>query len=64
LDRALALGTRNALFLFHAGMIRLALGDDDAARSLLREALDGNAHFSILHAATAERVLDRLESRR
>ena len=33
-ERALALGTRNALFLFHAGMIRLELGDRDAARDV------------------------------
>jgi tetratricopeptide (TPR) repeat protein len=59
-DRALRLGTRNATFLFHAGMIRLALGDDLAARSLLRRAVAVNPNFSILHASTAERVLARL----
>ena len=32
LARALALGTRNALFHYHAGMIHLALGDRAAAR--------------------------------
>ncbi len=35
-DRALGLGTRNALFLFHAGMIERALGHDRRARGLLR----------------------------
>jgi tetratricopeptide (TPR) repeat protein len=44
---ALRLGTRNALFLFHAGMIQLRLGDERAARSLLREALDVNPYFSV-----------------
>jgi tetratricopeptide (TPR) repeat protein len=59
-DRALALGTRNALFLFHAGMIHDALGDEDAARTFLRRALQVNPHFSILHAPAAERTLHRL----
>jgi len=59
-DRALELGTRNALFLFHAGMIGFALGDGSGARSLLRDALDTNPNFSILHAATASRVLAEL----
>jgi len=62
--RALALGTRNALFLFHAGMIELARGRDDAARRLLREAIATNPHFSILHAATAGTALAELEARR
>jgi tetratricopeptide (TPR) repeat protein len=59
---ALRLGTRNALFAFHAGMIRLALGDADGAVRLLREAVDINPHFSILWAPVAERTLRRLEA--
>jgi Tfp pilus assembly protein PilF len=55
--RALALGSRNALFLFHAGMIELALGRDDAARALLTRALRANAYFSIPYAAVAKREL-------
>jgi tetratricopeptide (TPR) repeat protein len=60
-ERALALGTRNALFLFHAGMIRLALGEEDEARRDLRAALRTNPSFSIVHAPQAERVLAELE---
>ncbi|MGB7804094.1 MAG: hypothetical protein WBM72_00685, partial [Actinomycetota bacterium] len=61
-ERALTLGTPNALFLFHAGTIQAALGHDDAARSLLHEALDTNPHFSIQHAPEAEALLDDLGS--
>jgi tetratricopeptide (TPR) repeat protein len=63
-ERALALGTRDALFLFHAGMIRLELGDDRAARRHLSTALATNPNFSIQHAGTAARVLARLEDGR
>jgi tetratricopeptide (TPR) repeat protein len=63
-DRALELGTRNALFFFHAGMIRLEVGDEIGARRALRQALVIDPHFSILHAATAERVLAGLEASR
>jgi tetratricopeptide (TPR) repeat protein len=59
--RALSLGMRNALFFFHAGMIELALGHGDEARANLRRALVINPHFSIQHAATAVRTLERLE---
>ena len=59
-ERALALGTPNALFLFHAGTIQAALGHDDEARSLLREALDTNPHFSIQHAPEAQALLENL----
>jgi tetratricopeptide (TPR) repeat protein len=62
-ERALELGTRNATFLFHAGMIRAALGDAAAARGLLGEALDRNPNFSILHVPTAERALAELGRR-
>ena len=59
-DRALALGTRSALFLYHAGMIRLELGDGAGARRYLSRALATNPNFSILHAADAARVLSDL----
>ena len=59
-QRALALGTRNASFLYHAGMIKLALGDRGAARSLLADALETNPHFSIQHADDAVAALRRL----
>jgi tetratricopeptide (TPR) repeat protein len=57
MGRALRLGTRNASFLFHAGMIQRALGHEAAARDLLERALATNPHFSILAAPEAERVL-------
>jgi tetratricopeptide (TPR) repeat protein len=63
-ERALSLGTHDALFLFHAGMIRLELGQDDEARAFLRRALRINPHFSILHLAAAERTLADLEAGR
>ena len=55
--RALVLGTRSALFRYHAGMIQLALGHDAAARADLRLALSINPHFSILGAPAARRAL-------
>ena len=60
-DRALALGTRSALFLFHAGMIRLGLGDEPGARGYLSEALTTDPNFSIQYADTARRTLEGLE---
>lgn len=52
-DRALRLGTPNALFHFHRGVIRQALGDSVGARQDLGRALALNPHFSTLHAPTA-----------
>jgi tetratricopeptide (TPR) repeat protein len=63
-DRALALGTRNALFLFHAGMIRLELGDRGAARRDLARALEINPNFSIQHATEGAKMLAELEAAR
>jgi tetratricopeptide (TPR) repeat protein len=56
-ERALALGTPNALFLFHAGAIQEALGHDADARELVRRAMEINPWFSIQHAAEAESLL-------
>jgi Tfp pilus assembly protein PilF len=56
----LRLGTRNALFFFHAGMIHLKLGDRAEARSLLETAVDINPHFSIRWSELARETLDEL----
>jgi tetratricopeptide (TPR) repeat protein len=58
--RALALGTPNASFRFHAGMIHLRLGDRDAARRFLADAVATNPYFSIRYADIAARVLRTL----
>jgi tetratricopeptide (TPR) repeat protein len=62
--RALSLGTDEGLFLYHAGMIELAVGHTDAARIFLRRALAVDPWFSILGAPEARRVLGRLEGGR
>jgi tetratricopeptide (TPR) repeat protein len=59
-DKALALGTRNSLFHFHAGMIRRSLGDVDAARGHLSEALEINPHFNPLFGPAARQALDSM----
>ena len=55
--RALRLGTRDALKLFHRGMIERCLGHGAASRRLLRQALALNPHFSLLWAPVARRAL-------
>jgi tetratricopeptide (TPR) repeat protein len=55
--RALRLGSRDALFLYHAGMAARAAGEPEAARSYLSGALAANPHFSPLHAPVARRAL-------
>ncbi|MGZ8652764.1 MAG: tetratricopeptide repeat protein, partial [Actinomycetota bacterium] len=58
--KAMALGYRNALFAFHAGMIQVRLGNDADARRLLTEAVDINPHFSIQYAPVARAALVKL----
>lgn len=55
--RAARTGYRNALFLYHRGMIERSLGRDAAARRSLRAALRLNPLFSEVHAPQARKAL-------
>ena len=57
---ALKLGSKDALKLFHAGMIALKLDDNAKAIEYLEQALAINPHFSILYAAEAQKTLQAL----
>lgn len=57
---ALRLGTRSALLHYHLGTIEAALGQRDAARASLRNALAINPHFSPRYAPHARDALRRL----
>ena len=61
-DKALSTGMKNASFHFHKGMIDLALGDRDGARTELREATAININFSPLDAPVALATLAQLET--
>jgi tetratricopeptide (TPR) repeat protein len=54
-QRALRLGTRDAVKLFHRGMVERCLGHAAAARTWFRRALSVNPHFSVLWAPLARR---------
>lgn len=57
---AQAIGTNNALWDYHRGMIQLALGKTEDARASLTDAIATNPHFSSLHAPLAEAALASL----
>jgi tetratricopeptide (TPR) repeat protein len=54
--RALSLGTKDGLFLFHRGMIERCLGGADAGRPWFRRALAANPTFSLRWAPLAARL--------
>jgi tetratricopeptide (TPR) repeat protein len=60
IDRALALGMRNASMYFHRGAIEAALGRPAQAINDLRTALAINPHFSFLSAPRAADLLRHL----
>ena len=60
-EEALKLGTKDALKLFHAGMIAGALQNDQQAVHYLEQALAINPHFSILYADQARTTLQLLQ---
>jgi tetratricopeptide (TPR) repeat protein len=59
-DDMLAQGTRDAMLLYHAGMIERSVGHDERARALLRDALELNPAFDVEHAPRARRALAEL----
>jgi tetratricopeptide (TPR) repeat protein len=58
--RALQLGSPEAAFYYHAGMIANAQGDYGAARKQLSRALELNAGFDVHQAALARKTLASL----
>ena len=62
MEKAMALGTRDAMLFYHAGMIARALGDNQNARNLLQQALTINPHFSILHSYEARQAMNALQA--
>ena len=61
--RALALGTRDAMLFYHAGMIERALGRDEEARKHLEVALQVNPYWHPFQPAEARAGLDSLRAR-
>jgi tetratricopeptide (TPR) repeat protein len=62
-DKAAQFGTRDALILFHSGMIAEAMGRSEQARSELKAALQINPHFHLVYADKAQEKLTALEAR-
>ena len=60
MNKAMALGTRDARLLYHAGMIAAALHDGQRARVLLTSSLDLEASFDPLQAQRARETLAAL----
>jgi tetratricopeptide (TPR) repeat protein len=58
-DHALALGTRDAMLWYHAGMIRLAAGDSAGGRNALRTALRINPLWDPFQPDSARAALAR-----
>jgi tetratricopeptide (TPR) repeat protein len=59
-QQATALGGRNALFLYHRGVIEAAVGQAEQARTTLAAALATNPYFSPFHAPRAAELLSSL----
>jgi tetratricopeptide (TPR) repeat protein len=53
--RSLRLGTRDATYFFHRGMIERCLGNRAESRRWFARALETNPHFSLLWSQTARR---------
>ena len=60
IDRAIAFGTAEPSFYFHAGLIELAAGGREAAKAHLARALALNPNFDWIDAPTARQRLGQL----
>ena len=60
IERALAVGIRDARFFYHAGAIAWKLNDRDAAEHYLRQSLETNAHS--LYASASQETLSALSA--
>jgi tetratricopeptide (TPR) repeat protein len=61
IENALRPGTRDALLLFHAGMIASRMGQAMRAKDTLQEALSINPQFHVIYADVARQQLKTLE---
>jgi tetratricopeptide (TPR) repeat protein len=62
MDHALRPGAKDALLLFHSGMIASRLGQPSAAKERLQMALSINPHFHVLYADVARQQLKTLNA--
>ena len=62
-DEALRLGTRDPHLLYHAGMIALAINDNQKGADYLKQALAINPTFDILQAETAKEKLNSIKGK-
>ena len=60
MNKALALGTGDALLEFHAGMIEFQLGRTEHAQALFKHALNLNPNFHLFYAGQARERLGQL----
>jgi len=62
MERAMRMGTKDALLEYHAGMIYAAAGDKTKASQHLERALAINPRFHVLYASEAEKTIARLKA--
>jgi len=62
MDHALRPGARDALLLFHAGMIASRLGQTSQAKERLQSALSINPHFHVIYSEVAQQQLKTLDA--
>src|SRR5271166_1335093 len=64
MGKALARGTKDPLFFFHAGLIQRDLGNVEGAQEYLSHALAINPQFHVFYADQARQVLEQISAHR